>query len=100
MKLLGLLLTVALYSNGRATHTALRRRADFALTATFAPSVAQETRPPEFSAKEPARRTLERRAVDAAIWGMPIVFAGDASDRVRAGTIDHSRLQRFPGRRE
>jgi hypothetical protein len=43
------------------------------LTAVFAPVDAQQTNLPKFSTEELARRTLERRAVDAAIWGMPMV---------------------------
>jgi len=34
---------------------------------------AQQTNLPKFSTEDLARRTLERRAVDAAIWGMPMV---------------------------
>jgi hypothetical protein len=45
----------------------------FALISIFAPAHAQQADPPQFSAEELARRTLERRAVDAVIWGMPIV---------------------------
>jgi len=45
----------------------------FALAAIFAPADAQQTNLPMFSTEELARRTLERRAVDAAIWGMPMV---------------------------
>jgi hypothetical protein len=45
----------------------------FALTAVFAPADAQQTNLPKFSVEELARRTVERRAVDAVIWGMPIV---------------------------
>ncbi len=45
----------------------------FALAAIFAPADAQQTNLPKFSTEELARRTLERRAVDAAIWGMPMV---------------------------
>src|SRR5216684_4861219 len=44
-----------------------------ALTATFTSANAQQTNPPKFSAQELARRTVERRAVDAAIWAMSIV---------------------------
>ncbi len=43
-----------------------------ALTATFTPAEAQQVNPPTtFSTT--ANRMLERRAVDAAIWGMPMV---------------------------
>jgi hypothetical protein len=45
----------------------------FAVTAVLEPANAQQTKLPNFSTKELARRTLERRAVDAAIWGMSIV---------------------------
>jgi hypothetical protein len=45
----------------------------FALTAVFAPADAQQTNLPKFSAEELANRMLERRAVDAVIWGMPLV---------------------------
>jgi hypothetical protein len=45
----------------------------FALTAVFAPADAQQAKPPKFSTEELARRTLESRAVDAVIWGMPVV---------------------------
>jgi hypothetical protein len=45
----------------------------FALTTIFAPADAQQTEPPKFSTEELARRTLKSRAVDAVIWGMPIV---------------------------
>lgn len=34
---------------------------------------AQQAKPPKFSTQELACRTLERRAVDAAIWGLPVV---------------------------
>ncbi|MBR1267688.1 DUF1254 domain-containing protein [Bradyrhizobium sp. AUGA SZCCT0222] len=44
----------------------------FALVVAFAPANAQQTAP-KFSTEELARRTLERRAVDAAIWGMPMI---------------------------
>jgi hypothetical protein len=46
----------------------------FALTAAFAPADAQQTKQPNFSTEELARRTVERRDVDAAIWGMPIAW--------------------------
>jgi hypothetical protein len=45
----------------------------FAVTALLAPAHTERTTSPRFSAEELARQTLERRAVDAAIWGMPIV---------------------------
>jgi hypothetical protein len=45
----------------------------FALSAVFAPSDAQQTEPPQFFNKDLARHMLERRAVDAVIWGMPAV---------------------------
>jgi hypothetical protein len=47
-----------------------RRTALAALTVIClaAPAVAQN-----FSAEDLARRTIERRAVEAAIWGMPLV---------------------------
>jgi len=45
----------------------------FALTAVFAPADAQQTNLPKFSAEELANRMVERRAVDAIIWGMPLV---------------------------
>jgi hypothetical protein len=44
----------------------------FALVAAFAPAKAQQTAP-KFSAEVLANRMLERRAVDAVIWGMPMV---------------------------
>jgi hypothetical protein len=46
-----------------------------AFTPVFAPCIAQQVSPPAtFSTA--ASRTLERRAIDAAIWGMPIVSMG------------------------
>jgi hypothetical protein len=42
--------------------------APLALTLALAPSSAQN-----FSAEDLARRTVERRAVEAVIWGMPAV---------------------------
>ena len=48
----------------------MKRPALAALAAIF---VAASTQAQDFSAEELARRTIERRAVEAVIWGMPAV---------------------------
>ena len=45
----------------------------FTSIVALAPARAQQTTAQQFSAEELTSRTLSRRAVDAAIWGMPIV---------------------------
>ena len=44
------------------------------MSATFAQQKQPEAKPPSsFGSTEPAERTIHRRAVEAVIWGMPLV---------------------------
>ena len=47
-----------------------------------------------FSSEELRRRTLERRAVEAVIWGMPIVSVHATSDAQRRYLLNQSSVFR------
>jgi hypothetical protein len=57
------------------------KKITFAAVALICTSALAQTQ--NFSPEDLARRTIERRAVEAAIWGMPIV----AMDAVRQGFL-------------